>query len=87
MKVKAKRGTNFPPVKVTITLEGQDEYDAFYNLFNYVPICRYLETRGIDHSAVREALHSSGSGWPVAGITSLEAALKLNAIKSKMRSE
>jgi hypothetical protein len=71
MKIDAERGVNFPPVTVTITLEGQDEYDAFYNLFNYVPICRYLESMGLDHEKVRDALRNTGAGYSVAGVGSL----------------
>lgn len=77
MKVASSKSTGYQPCTLSLTLEGRDEFDAIYNLFNHVATCDYLAKVGIDPKAVREALRkvNDGEGATV-GVNSLSAALK-----------
>jgi len=49
----------FQPREITLTIENQEQADAFQALFNYHPVCRILrECPNIDYdttAAIREA--------------------------------
>jgi predicted GNAT family N-acyltransferase len=48
----------FKPIDFTITLETQEEVEAMYALFNYAPNTCIIEKYGINHTKIREKLHS-----------------------------
>lgn len=43
MKVSVDKNKGFEPVSITFTIETQDEGNAFFCLFNYVPITNFLK--------------------------------------------
>ena len=55
MKVNAvKEHEPFKPVNVTFSFESLEEVEAFYNIFNYSPLARYMTV--LDFGAIRTAI-------------------------------
>ena len=60
MKENAKTDTGFSPRIITITLETQNELDAFGTVFNFSPVADFLESAGIDTTPIYEAVNRMG---------------------------
>ncbi len=66
MKVSSKKEPPaFEPVSLTITFDALMEIQAFHSIFNHTPTCAFLESRGVDAKAIREALPKNGYEYEV----------------------
>jgi hypothetical protein len=66
MKCIAKREEpKFEPLTLEITLESENEVNAFYALFNVMDICVVLREAGIEPEKVRNAIKNLlGNDYP-----------------------
>ncbi len=49
----------FIPVELTLHFETQEELDRFYTVFNFYPVCRFIDTDGRTGGQIRQALEVS----------------------------
>ena len=61
MKARAVDADGFRPVKIELTFETQEEYEAFYSVMNHSAVCDALEKHSsIDTGDIRSALDHAG---------------------------
>ena len=63
MRVKnVTKEPKYKPHTIEITLESQEEAEAFYCLFNYTNICHWLKDRGVTYEAIKQAINEGSPG-------------------------
>jgi len=64
MKAEAiKSEIKFKPVVLTITLEGQDEVDQLFSIFNYSPVSDWFKAANVIFEALLPLTSKGESGF------------------------